>query len=85
MPFSFSSTSKQNLNLYATVIQEKNTQLIEQFLAKHGPIYSADDSGREIIYDDHGPGEYVGEMALVRSQPRSAALWASTRSSCQSA
>ena len=36
-------------------------------------IYSADDSGREIIYDDHGPGEYVGEMALD-GRPRSASV-----------
>lgn len=36
-------------------------------------IYSADESGREIIYDDHGPGEYVGEMALD-GRPRSASV-----------
>jgi CRP/FNR family cyclic AMP-dependent transcriptional regulator len=36
-------------------------------------IYSSDESGREIIYDDHGPGEYVGEMALD-GRPRSASV-----------
>lgn len=27
-------------------------------------VYGADESGREVIYGTHGPGEYVGEMAL---------------------
>ena len=60
--WSFSSTSKQNLNLYATVIQEKNTQLIEQFLAKHGPIYSADDSAPSPVCT----ASEMGDLSLVR-------------------
>jgi CRP/FNR family cyclic AMP-dependent transcriptional regulator len=27
-------------------------------------VYGADESGKEVIYSVHGPGEYVGEMAL---------------------
>jgi CRP/FNR family transcriptional regulator, cyclic AMP receptor protein len=27
-------------------------------------VYGANEAGREVIYDTHGPGEYVGEMAL---------------------
>jgi CRP/FNR family transcriptional regulator, cyclic AMP receptor protein len=27
-------------------------------------VFGSDESGREIIYSTHGPGEYVGEMAL---------------------
>jgi CRP/FNR family cyclic AMP-dependent transcriptional regulator len=44
-------------------------------------IYSADDTGREIIYDDHGPGEYVGEMALD-GRPRSASVMTLEPTTC---
>ena len=27
-------------------------------------VYGSDESGREVVYGVHGPGEYVGEMAL---------------------
>ena len=36
-------------------------------------VYSSDASGREIVYDDYGTGEYVGEMSLD-GQPRSASV-----------
>jgi hypothetical protein len=58
----FTSTSAQNLNLYATVIREKNQQLIEQFLSKHGPIYSADGSAPSPVCT----ASEMGDMSLVR-------------------
>ncbi len=44
-------------------------------------IYSSDDSGHEIIYDDHGPGEYVGEMAFD-GKPRSASVMTLEPTTC---
>ena len=36
-------------------------------------VYLSDEQGREIVLDDHGPGNYVGEMAFD-DQPRSASV-----------
>jgi CRP/FNR family cyclic AMP-dependent transcriptional regulator len=44
-------------------------------------VFSSDDSGREIVYDDHGPGEYVGEMALD-GRPRSASVMTLEPTTC---
>lgn len=44
-------------------------------------VYSADASGREVVYDDHGPGEYVGEMALD-GRPRSASVMTLEAATC---
>lgn len=68
----------------------KNTVIINEgdhsdslfiILSGRVKIYSADDSGREIIYDDHGPGEYVGEMALD-GRPRSASVMTLEPTTC---
>ena len=58
----------------AVIINEgDNSNSLFVLLSGKVKIYSSDVSGREIIYDDHGPGEYVGEMALD-GQPRSASV-----------
>ena len=58
----------------AVIINEgDNSDNLFVLLSGKVKIYSSDDSGREIIYDDHGPGEYVGEMAQD-GQPRSASV-----------
>jgi CRP/FNR family cyclic AMP-dependent transcriptional regulator len=58
----------------AVIINEGDTSnSLFVLLSGKVKIYSSDVSGREIIYDDHGPGEYVGEMALD-GQPRSASV-----------
>jgi CRP/FNR family cyclic AMP-dependent transcriptional regulator len=36
-------------------------------------VFVSDDEGREMVLADHGPGDYVGEMALD-GQPRSASV-----------
>lgn len=33
-------------------------------LAGRVKVFGSDESGKEVIYSTHGPGEYVGEMAL---------------------
>lgn len=40
-------------------------------------VFSASDDGRQVVIDEHGPGQYVGEMALD-GQPRSASVQAIT-------
>jgi ankyrin repeat protein len=60
--WSFTSTSAQNLNLYSAVIREKNQQLIEQFLTKRAPIYSADDSAPSPVCT----ASEMGDLSLVR-------------------
>jgi CRP/FNR family transcriptional regulator, cyclic AMP receptor protein len=44
-------------------------------------VYSADDTGREIVYDDYGPGDYVGEMSLD-GKPRSASVMTMEATTC---
>jgi CRP/FNR family cyclic AMP-dependent transcriptional regulator len=36
-------------------------------------VYLSDESGKEVVLDIHGPGRYVGEMA-IDNQPRSASV-----------
>jgi CRP/FNR family transcriptional regulator, cyclic AMP receptor protein len=66
----------------AVIINEgDNSDSLFVILSGKVKIYSADDSGREIIYDDHGPGEYVGEMALD-GRPRSASVMTLESTTC---
>ena len=44
-------------------------------------VYVSDDDGREMILDIHGPGDYVGEMALD-GRPRSASVMTLESTSC---
>ena len=60
----------------------KNTVLINEgdvgdglyvILSGRVKVYASNEAGREFVIDFHGPGEYVGEMALDGS-PRSASV-----------
>lgn len=44
-------------------------------------VYVSDDDGREMILDIHGPGDYVGEMALD-GRPRSASVMTLEPTTC---
>jgi CRP/FNR family cyclic AMP-dependent transcriptional regulator len=44
-------------------------------------VYGAADSGREIVYNTHGPGEYFGEMSLDGG-PRSASVMTLEPTTC---
>jgi CRP/FNR family cyclic AMP-dependent transcriptional regulator len=37
-------------------------------------VYASDETGKEVILNILGPGEYFGELALVDDQPRSASV-----------
>jgi CRP-like cAMP-binding protein len=34
--------------------------------------------GRELVWAERGPGDFVGEMAIIESAPRSASLYTQT-------
>lgn len=44
-------------------------------------VYVSDDDGREMVLDIHGPGDYVGEMALD-GRPRSASVMTLEPTTC---
>jgi len=44
-------------------------------------VYAANESGREVIINAHGPGEYVGEIALDGG-PRSASVMTTEPTTC---
>ena len=50
---------------HAVIINEGDTSdTLFIILSGRVKIYSANEAGREIVYMTHGPGEYVGELAL---------------------
>lgn len=50
-------------------------------LAGRVKVYVSDDDGREMVLDSHGPGDYVGEMALD-GRPRSASVMTLEPTTC---
>jgi CRP/FNR family cyclic AMP-dependent transcriptional regulator len=44
-------------------------------------VFLSNDAGREVVVDFHGPGEYVGEMALMGA-PRSASVVTAEPTTC---
>jgi CRP/FNR family cyclic AMP-dependent transcriptional regulator len=50
-------------------------------LAGRVKVYVSDDDGREMVLDTHGPGDYVGEMALD-GRPRSASVMTLDPTTC---
>lgn len=66
----------------AVIINEgDSSDSVFVILAGRVKVYSSDDSGREIIYDDHSVGEYVGEMSLD-GRPRSASVMTLEPTTC---
>jgi CRP/FNR family cyclic AMP-dependent transcriptional regulator len=61
---------------HAIIINEGDaSDSVFVILAGKVKAFSSDESGREIVYNDHGPGEYIGEMSLD-GRPRSASVMA---------
>ena len=44
-------------------------------------VYSANESGKEVIFNVHGPGDYIGEMSLD-GEPRSASAMTLEPTTC---
>lgn len=67
----------------ATKTYPKNTILVSEgdhtdslFVIQSGKVkaYVADEEGKELILNTHGPSEYFGEIALLDDAPRSASI-----------
>lgn len=64
------------------IIQEGATdQCLYVILAGTVKVYSSNEGGREVVLDLHGPGGYVGEMALDAGE-RSASVVTQTACTC---
>lgn len=68
----------------------KNTILINEgdvgdslyiILTGRVKVFASNEAGKEVVLDFHGPGEYVGEMALD-NEPRSASVVTTEPTSC---
>ena len=59
---------------HAVIITEGDpSDSIYVILSGRVKVFLSDDDGREVVLDEHGPGTYVGEMALDEG-PRSASV-----------
>jgi len=67
----------------------KNTQIITEGDGSHSlyflldgkiKVYLNDDSGKEIIINIHKPGDFFGELGLIKSIPRTASIMTVTES-----
>jgi CRP/FNR family cyclic AMP-dependent transcriptional regulator len=59
-----------------TVIIEKGDESTSLYILLDGKVkvYVSDDQGKEIILNTQGPGEYLGELALLGESPRTASV-----------
>jgi len=59
-----------------TVIIEKGDDANSLFILRQGQVkaYVADDSGKEIVLNQQGPGAILGELALLADIPRTASV-----------
>ncbi len=51
-----------------------NTDSLYVILEGEVKVYASDETGKEVILNILGPGEYFGELSLVDDQPRSASV-----------
>ena len=63
-----------------TVIIEKGEESSILYLLESGraKVYVADDSGKEILLRELGPGDHFGELALLGGSPRTASVMSLT-------
>jgi CRP/FNR family cyclic AMP-dependent transcriptional regulator len=66
----------------AIIINEGDTaDTLYILLSGRVKVYASNEAGREVVLDTHGPGEYVGEMALDGG-PRSASVMTLEPTTC---
>lgn len=56
------------------VSEGDNTDQLFVILSGKVKVYLADEEGKEVILNIHGPGDYFGEIALLDEAPRSASV-----------
>jgi CRP/FNR family cyclic AMP-dependent transcriptional regulator len=59
-----------------TVVMQKGDQASALYVLLSGrvKVFSADDHGKEIVLNELGPGDYVGELALIEDSTRTASV-----------
>jgi CRP/FNR family cyclic AMP-dependent transcriptional regulator len=65
-----------------TVVMEKGDEASALYVLLSGrvKVFSADDNGKEIVLNELGPGDYLGELALIEDSTRSASVMTVTPS-----
>lgn len=59
-----------------TVVMQKGDEASALYVLLSGrvKVFSADDNGKEIVLNELGPGDYLGELALIEDSTRSASV-----------
>jgi CRP/FNR family transcriptional regulator, cyclic AMP receptor protein len=59
-----------------TLIMEKGDEASALYVLLSGrvKVFSADDNGKEIVLNELGPGDYLGDLALIEDSTRSASV-----------
>lgn len=59
-----------------TIVMQKGDEASALYVLLSGRIkvFSADDNGKEIVLNEMGPGDYLGELALIEDSTRSASV-----------
>jgi CRP/FNR family cyclic AMP-dependent transcriptional regulator len=67
-----------------TVIMEKGDEAAALYLLLSGRVrvFAADDNGKEIVLNELGPGDHLGELALIETAARSASVITVTPTRC---
>jgi CRP/FNR family cyclic AMP-dependent transcriptional regulator len=65
-----------------TVVMQKGDEASALYVLLSGrvKVFSADDNGKEIVLNELGPGDYLGELALIEDSTRSASVMTVTSS-----
>ncbi|WP_296808114.1 cyclic nucleotide-binding domain-containing protein [Thiocapsa sp.] len=65
-----------------TVVMQKGDEASALYVLLSGrvKVFSADDNGKEIVLNELGPGDYLGELALIEDSTRSASVMTVTPS-----
>ncbi len=87
-PFAlFSGLSESELNALAGLMHARSfsrkTRILSEgdtsssvyfILEGHVSVFLEDEGGKEIVLNKHGPGEFFGELGMIRGTPRTASV-----------
>jgi CRP/FNR family cyclic AMP-dependent transcriptional regulator len=59
-----------------TVVMQKGDEATALYvlLSGHVKVFASDESGKEIVLNELGPGDYLGELALIEDSTRTASV-----------